>query len=160
MAGKLGDTYDGRVSAAVRRRVVALFADVGREWPVAWGLIKVPPREGLRHMREDMEEEAAEALVEGEAEAWHRWRRRVKYCAYQLEWLALASGKKPGARYQWLRKLGSALGKVNDMHNLTRWVGGQKSRSNGGKYLREWSREAGDQWAKRARRLAKEGKLV
>jgi CHAD domain-containing protein len=116
-----------------------------------WGKIGLAPRSGLQRAMERMARTAREALDGGEVETWHQWRRRVKYAAYQREWIALAKKCKPAPIYRGLRQIGSALGKSNDMHNLRAWLAARGGKSALARYLDAWAEDAAAQWEAKAR---------
>lgn len=148
---KLSADYPRRLPPGARGLVLETFGLAAREWSLKWGRIQKPPVEGKRRMARRVHEIAGEAIDDGAPSDWHTWRRRAKYAAYQLEWIALAKKKKPGTRYHQLRSLGSALGKYNDMHNLSTWLAGTRSKSLSTRYLIAWADAAGDGWRKKAR---------
>ncbi len=148
---KLGAAYPRRLPTGARALVLETLGALADEWSSKWGPIYRTPTEGLRRMNQRVRSAAEDALENEEPETWHIWRRRVKYAAYQLEWIALAKEKKPGARYRHLRQLGSALGKFNDMNNLATWLDGTRSKSLATRYLQAWAEEAGQSWKKKAR---------
>lgn len=155
LRGKLDGKFPRRLPAGAKDQVLATLHNIAHEWPADWGRINRSPAPALQRMRRRVRAAGKRALHGGDADDWHVWRRRVKYEAYQLEWIAVARGLKPSARYRQLRQLGSALGKCNDMHNLGDWLGGQTSRSRAMAFLIVWTGAAAKAWARKAKAAAK-----
>ncbi len=60
----------------------------------------------------------------------------MKYLAYQHQWMELAAGRRPGKRWHRLRRLGTTLGRMNDMHNFLAWLAAHRFRSRAATFLR------------------------
>lgn len=101
-----------------KRRMIAVLEAVAEDWPLGWGTLDKVPRHGLRVCTSKAMDLAHQAMHGGDAAAWHRWRRWVKYLGYQQEWLAQAAGRASGAGEKKLKRLGRTLGRLNDAHNL------------------------------------------
>ena len=151
LLAKLEADFPRRLPPGARAMVLETLEHFATMAGDIWGKISVPPRPGLQRTSERMARMAREALAGGEVDAWHQWRRRVKYAAYQREWIALAKKCKPAPIYRALRQIGSALGKSNDMHNLRAWLGARGGTSVLARYLDAWAEDAAAQWEEKAR---------
>lgn len=151
MLAKLEADFPRRLPTGARAMVLETLEHFASVAGNIWGKIGPPPRSGLQRTAERMARMAREALGGGEVEAWHQWRRRVKYAAYQREWIALAKKCKPAPFYRALRQIGSALGKSNDMHNLRAWLAARGGKSSLARYLDAWAEDAANQWETKAR---------
>ena len=151
----LGNGYPRRLPRGARDAVLDVLHAVANEWPSSLGKLTKHPKIGLQFMRNSAREEALEAISDRHPETWHSWRRRVKYVAYQVEWLARAQKKEPGVDYTRWRRLGSALGKMNDMHNLEHWIERAAQSLSWSETLRNWAKDGAEGYAKNALKLAK-----
>ncbi|MFM7181827.1 MAG: CHAD domain-containing protein [Verrucomicrobiales bacterium] len=151
LLAKLKADFSRRLAPGARTTVLETLDQFATEARDKWGKLGSPPRSGLQCTAEQVSEKAREALGHGEIEAWHQWRRRVKYAAYQREWIALAKKCKPAPIYRTLRQIGSALGKSNDMHNLRAWLAKRGGKSALAQYLDAWAEDAAIQWEDKAR---------
>lgn len=151
LLAKLEADFSHRLPPGARTLVLETLAKFASTAADHWGKLAAPPRSGLDRSSRKMAEKARESLEGGEIEAWHQWRRRVKYAAYQREWIALAKGTKPAPIYRGLRQIGSALGKSNDMHNLRAWLTKRGGTSTLARYLDAWAEDAAAQWEEKAR---------
>ncbi len=59
-----------------------------------------------------------DALILRTPAGYHRWRRWVKYLFYQMEWFTPDGNKRFGPYTEAVRKLGSRLGRLHDIHVL------------------------------------------
>lgn len=148
---KLEKDFPRRLPPGARGTVLEVLGSFAAHCGESWTRLQSHPRAGLRRSKEKMEEAARAAAKGVDPEAWHLWRRRVKYAAYQWEWIALARKSKPTARYRNLRQIGSALGKSNDMHNLRDWLARRGGKSALARYLDAWAEDAARQWETKAR---------
>ena len=155
LRGQLASQFPRRLPTGAKATVLQTLHNVANDWPNDWGKIARGPEAALRRMRRKASAAGKRALHGGDIEDWHDWRRRVKYEAYQLEWIALARDRKPAHRYRNLRQLGSALGKFNDMHNLIAWLDATGSRSQAAVFLKLWATEAGKAWGRKAKSAAR-----
>lgn len=162
LLAKLDKDFPRRLPPGARTTVLETLADFTARCRESWANLKPAPRDGLRRAKEKMEESARACSKRVDPEAWHLLRRRVKYAAYQWEWIALARKSKPSARYRILRQIGSALGKSNDMHNLRAWLARRGGKSALVRYLDAWAEDAANQWESKAlahwKKLAKRPK--
>jgi CHAD domain-containing protein len=151
LLAKLDADFSRRLPAGAKSLVLEALEHFANVAETNWGQIAGAPRCGLQRTAEKMAAKAREALHGGEIESWHQWRRRVKYAAYQREWIALAKKSKPAPFHRALRQIGSALGKSNDMHNLRAWLGARGGKSALARYLDAWAEDAAAQWEEKAR---------
>ena len=124
-------------SAAACAEMVAVLRAVARSWPRSWGKIGDDPAAGFHRSQRRVQAIARGARHTHDHAAWHRLRRWVKYLAYQHQWLDLAAGRKPGKRWCRLRRLGTTMGRMNDMHNLLAWLAAHRFRSRAAAFLRQ-----------------------
>ncbi len=99
-----------------------LLRDAGR-WEAATGALEGGDDEGL--VREGFQRTYARArdagsiaLVLDTASGYHRWRRWVKYTYYQYSWLAMDGDRPASTVEKRIKRLGSLLGRLHDIHQL------------------------------------------
>lgn len=150
LLARLETDFPRRMAPGTRTMILETLDKFATVTGENWGEIAGSPRPGLLRTREKMAEKAREALAGGTPEAWHRWRRQVKYAAHQLEWIANAKKSKPTPLYRAFSQIGSALGKSNDMHNLRVWLARSGGKSALARYLDAWAEDAAAQWKHKA----------
>lgn len=136
MARRLQREYSPGPSAAACAEVVAVLRAVARSWPRSWGKAGDDPAAGFHRSQRRVRAIARDARHTRDQAAWHRLRRWVKYLAYQHQWMDLAAGRKPGKRWHCLRRLGTTLGWMNDMHNFLAWLAAHRFRGRAAAFLR------------------------
>lgn len=111
--------------AAALRAVAPLVQELVHEWrsmvvPAGWASVD----RALAASRRALAQQQARAGRTEAAEVWHRWRRRAKEFAFQLDWV------QPVDQPKWRRlreeawRLQSHLGELQDLHVARERLGG------------------------------------
>ena len=154
MAARLEAECGAAPDAAACREAKKTLLAVGRSWPRSWGLVGNDPDRGLARSTDRVRALGDRARSGHDQHDWHRWRRWVKYLAYQIQWIESAKGRRPGKRYRRLRKLGTTLGRINDMHNMLAWLAAHRFHNRSTAFLRHRARETIERLRREADDLA------